>query len=441
MDILHITIPIEEPNKEQRMYRLTRKDTMKKRIMIADPSYYAAIALKKRFEYFRIETTLVEASNIKHVVSHMQNIDILVLHRQLLTQEISIILNKKKEEQQLNIIVLENLYENYNQKHPTFVDAVITKPFSPSYIFETLEALFSNKKENISLEKISEEKTSISSGVLMVHKEPFKGREKTILSDFTKFVGNKLLLVEDNLINQKVVLNVLSQSGIDIVIANNGQEAVDIMKQYGTQIDFILMDINMPVLDGFNASKIIREEARFDMIPIISLTALVADHEVEKMLQAGMNGYLAKPLKIDKLYTAFDMFMKKKDQSVVPQMIKIKDKKTVDGLQAHDGLSYMKGNKLFYKEVLKEFIDAYASSDILFETLTKKKKYEEIKLLFLDMKGFTSAIGAKKMFALVNEIYQKLEEKKYKTIYKYVPKYKKELLLLKEGIDTYLKGS
>lgn len=122
-------------------------------------------------------------------------------------------------------------------------------------------------------------------------------------------MGNrlKILLVEDNILNQRVVTFSLKKFQHEVVIANNGQEAVE---KFSTDFfDVILMDIMMPVMDGFEATKKIREieksRAALRSTPIIALTANTMDNDKEKCISHGMNDFLAKPFDIVKLQSVF----------------------------------------------------------------------------------------------------------------------------------------
>ncbi|MBN2702660.1 MAG: response regulator [Pontiellaceae bacterium] len=112
--------------------------------------------------------------------------------------------------------------------------------------------------------------------------------------------GGKVLLVEDNLVNQVVFQRLLTNSGVGFDVAVNGEEAVQKVRE-GTLYDLIFMDCQMPVMDGYEASRVIREleaaEAKGAHIPIIALTANAMTGDREKCLEAGMDDYLAKPVK------------------------------------------------------------------------------------------------------------------------------------------------
>lgn len=127
----------------------------------------------------------------------------------------------------------------------------------------------------------------------------------TDLETIESLAGLKVLLAEDNKVNQVVATKMLSNWQIVFEIANSGQEALNILENADSDsFDMILMDCQMPILDGYQTTKEIRENPkyeRFKSIPIIALTANAMNGDKEKCLQAGMNGYVSKPIEVDKL--------------------------------------------------------------------------------------------------------------------------------------------
>jgi hypothetical protein len=103
-----------------------------------------------------------------------------------------------------------------------------------------------------------------------------------------------ILLVEDNLINQKVVLSLLRKRGYKVEVASNGVEALEKLEERPFRL--VLMDIQMPLLDGLSTTRRIRADRRFDSLPVIAMTAHAMNGDKERCLEAGMNGYLAKPV-------------------------------------------------------------------------------------------------------------------------------------------------
>jgi CheY-like chemotaxis protein/nitrogen-specific signal transduction histidine kinase/predicted hydrocarbon binding protein len=140
----------------------------------------------------------------------------------------------------------------------------------------------------------------------------FKGNNHELQSESTH-TGSAILLVEDNLINQRLTKLILEKSGFKVITANNGQEAVDRYKMANTTMDLILMDIQMPVLDGLSAAQIIRyheAENKMPRIPIIALTAHAMQGDKEKCLDAGCDNYLSKPIMMELLVKTIKTYVK-----------------------------------------------------------------------------------------------------------------------------------
>ena len=129
-------------------------------------------------------------------------------------------------------------------------------------------------------------------------------KEKAPEEKAVDFTGHKILLAEDNEMNQMIAQAILTESGLEIEIANNGEEAVNMMKEApaGTY-DVILMDIQMPIMDGYEAARTIRgfEDRAKAEIPIVAVTANAFEEDRKLALEAGMNGHLAKPYDIPKM--------------------------------------------------------------------------------------------------------------------------------------------
>jgi signal transduction histidine kinase/ActR/RegA family two-component response regulator len=119
----------------------------------------------------------------------------------------------------------------------------------------------------------------------------------------------RLLLVEDNPVNQKVVLGILRKKGYRIDIANHGREAIDKLESAATPYDVVLMDVQMPVLDGLEATRILRGNPRWNDLPIIAMTAHAMTGDRERCLAAGMSGYISKPIQPANLISMVDQYL------------------------------------------------------------------------------------------------------------------------------------
>ena len=128
------------------------------------------------------------------------------------------------------------------------------------------------------------------------------------LSAHTAHAHVRILVVEDNQVNQKVVTAVLRKRGYVIELANDGQEALAKLQQ-GGHFDVILMDVQMPVVDGLEATRLIRKDPRWTTVPIIAMTAHAMTGDKEKCLEAGMNGYISKPVHPSHLLDTIDRYL------------------------------------------------------------------------------------------------------------------------------------
>jgi signal transduction histidine kinase len=121
----------------------------------------------------------------------------------------------------------------------------------------------------------------------------------------------RILVVEDNHVNQKVVTAVLRKRGFVIELANDGQEALNKL-EVSAAFDLVLMDVQMPVLDGLEATRMIRKEPRWIGLPIVAMTAHAMNGDKERCLEAGMNGYISKPVHPSLLLSTVDEFLLQK---------------------------------------------------------------------------------------------------------------------------------
>ena len=160
------------------------------------------------------------------------------------------------------------------------VNAVLTKPVTPSTLLEAVgEAL--------------------GKGQLVQSRAAT--REQGQKEHLQQLQGTRVLLVEDNELNQELAQELLRNAGIDVVVACNGQEALDRLAQ-DARFDAVLMDCQMPVMDGFVATQKIRAQPRLDALPIIAMTANAMAGDREKVIEAGMVDHIPKPLRVGEMF-------------------------------------------------------------------------------------------------------------------------------------------
>lgn len=175
--------------------------------------------------------------------------------------------------------------------------------------------------------------------------------------------GARILLVEDNEINQQVAREILDDAGLVVVIAEDGSEAVGAVKEH--EFDAVLMDIQMPIMDGYQAAREIRKDERLMDLPIIAMTAHAMSGDREKSLEAGMNDHVTKPIDPGELLTALARWIKPRPglggEAPTPEAIEEADMEIeipdLPGVNVDSGLAKVIGNKVLYKKLLFKFHD------------------------------------------------------------------------------------
>jgi CheY-like chemotaxis protein len=126
-----------------------------------------------------------------------------------------------------------------------------------------------------------------------------------------KFAGKKLLLAEDVEINREILISLLEDTGIDIDCAQNGLEAVEMLAAAPSKYDVVLMDVQMPKMDGFEATRLIRAMTAHHLknLPIIAMTAHVFMSDIKECLEAGMNDHIGKPIDIDDVMEKLNKYL------------------------------------------------------------------------------------------------------------------------------------
>ncbi|MBT8344459.1 MAG: response regulator [Sulfurovum sp.] len=238
---------------------------------------------------------------------------------------------------------------------------------------------------------------------------------KITKENFKDFHGVKLLVAEDNLINQKVISGLLSNSGIEVTMADDGRVALDILEK-NSDFDMIIMDVHMPRIDGFEATKIIRANPKYEHIVVVALSGDIATDDIRKMNEAGMQEHLEKPLRMDSFYNILYAYTQSNNSHDNLEFIEVIMTKELNG---DKGLEVCGGDEVFYKDILLEFTQTYTNtSNELIELLTDKN-IERADELLLDFIGITANIGADAINTIARELKEAikdLEEDSYITI-------------------------
>jgi CheY-like chemotaxis protein len=276
--------------------------------------------------------------------------------------------------------------EVMQQAEKVGLEGFLLKPVNPSMLFDSIMEAFG--------EALPE-----TSRVVQRHEQEAEALKH--------IQGARLLLVEDNEINQQVAKEILEGAGLNVTIANNGQEAVNAVKE--NNYDAVLMDVQMPVMDGYTATRAIRKDERFKELPIIAMTAHAMAGDEDKSLEAGMNGHVAKPIDPDQLFSTLLKWIKPSEKRtttekpVVPlkpseenKVVSINEElpESLPGFDLADGLKRLQGNKKLYRKLLLSFATDYrgAANDI--RVALDAKDFERTYSLVHNIKGLAGNLSA-----------------------------------------------
>jgi signal transduction histidine kinase/DNA-binding response OmpR family regulator/HPt (histidine-containing phosphotransfer) domain-containing protein len=270
-------------------------------------------------------------------------------------------------------VVMVSAYDQENiiqQAYNTGIEHFLHKPVNPISLNEVLNSVFSGKKV-------------INYTALQ--------KEEVTKENIDILEGSRILLVEDNRINRDIVFGLLDGSGIEIDTAFDGKEGVEKFKE--REYELILMDIQMPVMDGYEATEEIRKIDKH--IPIIALTANALKSEEAKALKAGMNEHINKPIVVETLYKNLLRYIKPKKESSEKRESE-KEEITLPQFQHIDtytGLKHFNGNRKLYLKILKDFKE-YKNIDL--ESMEGK----EFRRTVHTVKGLSANIGASSLYKI-----------------------------------------
>ncbi len=242
------------------------------------------------------------------------------------------------------------------------INAVLTKPIQQSSLFNTLMEVFDRAAAPALEDRM----------VTTLHGMPV-----------VKLAGIHVLLAEDNAINQEVAKGLLGTEGIAVDIANNGREAVEMVAV--RRYDAVLMDMQMPEMDGYEASRKIREDTAFDALPIIAMTAHAMVGDREKCLEAGMNDFVTKPIDPEKLFEALGRWVRGKERGEVPAPLPegkpaAPAEDGLDGIPGIDlasALERLRGNRELLAKLLRDMArDHSEDADRIAEALASGRTNE-----------------------------------------------------------------
>ena len=278
------------------------------------------------------------------------------------------------------IIVMVTAYSRedlFKQKDVQHVDMVLEKPVTPSSLYNAV----------IRAKRI---RTGSMPGINLSQQSALR------------LEGIRLLVVDDSDINREVSQRIFEGEGAIVTLANDGKEAVDWLSKHPTGTDAILMDIQMPVMDGFEATRVIRADKTISQVPILALSAGVFKEMQDAAYASGMNDFISKPFNVD---SAVEKILKATGRADGHTATKAPIASTADdlpGLAISAGLTIWQ-DPVVYKRYLRKFVTDYGNAAESLSGLTAK----EAEALIHKLKGVAGNLALTDLAAIVTEINNK----------------------------------
>ncbi|MCP4701987.1 MAG: transporter substrate-binding domain-containing protein [Gammaproteobacteria bacterium] len=248
-------------------------------------------------------------------------------------------------------------------------------------------------------------------------KHKVSAREKT-LPDLRRetvqnIKGTHILLAEDNAINQQVARELLEGAGISVSVACNGLEAIDVLQK--ETFDLVLMDIQMPQMDGYQAAEIIRQNQEFKDLPIIAMTAFAMQSDREKCLAAGMNDHITKPFDPNSFFRTLGQWLNIAARQ--PTLSEQTDFPALPGICVADGLARVNNNRELYRKLLMEFHQDHQGALERLKQAAEGDNLKETQRLAHALKGTAGNLGAAALSKAAGKLEADLQAGRWKEEY------------------------
>ncbi len=307
------------------------------------------------------------------------------------------------------------------------LEGYLIKPFNPSTLFDTIIQTFSRDTLELVRPPLPEDK---------------------MIQKLKSIQGAKILLVEDNEINQLLAQEILQEVGFVVTIANDGSEAVSMVRE--RKFDAVLMDVQMPVMDGHQATREIRKDKRFRDLPIIAMTAHAMTGDKEKSLEAGMNHHITKPINPHELFSTLLVWIKPGQRiisddipSKIDQKIEQKDGrplKDIPGIEVETGLARTLGNRTLYMNLLAKFHREFADVASQVKDALDNDDTEQAQHLIHTIKGVSGSIGANDLERAASELEAAVIRKEANKIEALIKSFNHALMILLDSISSIVEA-
>jgi signal transduction histidine kinase/CheY-like chemotaxis protein len=275
-----------------------------------------------------------------------------------------------------------------------------------------------------------------------------------------RLAGRTILLVEDNPVNQDVTVEILKAAGAQVDIADNGQIAIEILRANATKYDAVLMDLQMPVMDGYAATAAIREIEELRKLPIIAMTADVLPADRDRSMSVGMNDFIGKPFELKHLFETLERWFSlapkkvlvkpKPSRSAEPPINEVAySKNTNTGnqrplpecfgeLELRDAVARFHNDPELYFKIVRRFLETQTDAVNLIETAVNRGDYEQARRLTHALKGNAPFVGAPRLLEDADALEQAIKKGKADAIAPLIPPLRSRLATVIENLRQVL---
>ena len=367
------------------------QDLVGLRVLVVDDNTSSRIILQEILESFSFEVSLASSGEegLAEVVEagNGRPFDLVIMDWMMPGMdgiEASRLIKNHQRLRTIPTIIMVTAYggeEVMQHAEQVGVDGFLMKPVSPSVLFESIMQAFDRDIPARSLTPREEQKTL----------KPIRGA--------------RILLVEDNEINRQVAREILEGAGLVVETANDGIEAV--RKTRATEYDALLMDIQMPGMDGFEATAEIRKDERYQNLPIIAMTAHAMAGDREKSLDAGMNDHVTKPIDPDGLFSTLLRWIEPGVREVPGGLEEKESAKEPEegllppdlpGISVRSGLEKVGGNRPLYRKLLGKFLSSNSRTMDEIKEALAADDMETASRVAHAVKGVSGNLGAEDLF-------------------------------------------
>jgi two-component system sensor histidine kinase/response regulator len=236
-------------------------------------------------------------------------------------------------------------------------------------------------------------------------------RRRRTASDLavSRLAGARVLAVEDNRVNQELVYELLTQVGMIVDLASNGEEAIDRLEP--EHYDGVLMDCQMPIMDGYTATQKIRQDPAYQELPVIALTANAMAKDRQEAIDAGMNDHISKPIDRHELFDTLNRWITPRSPVTEPRPprkppVAVAAITSLPGIDARQGLRLTQGNEELYRQLLLRFRDEQRHFESRFRKALEQDDDKTMVFLAHTLKGVAGNLGAARLAATASVLEQ-----------------------------------